>query len=73
MYHDPHNYFKNGKAYVQAGAGIVWDSVPEKEYQETVNKAMAMLKSIRTAETMFAAPQRSESMINHGLLCERDG
>lgn len=46
--------FKGGKAYVQAGAGIVWDSVPEKEYEETVNKAKAMLKSIRMAEAIFA-------------------
>lgn len=45
--------FKKGKAYVQAGAGIVWDSVPEKEYEETVNKAKALLKSIRTAEAVF--------------------
>jgi anthranilate synthase component 1 len=34
------------KAYVQAGAGIVSDSVPEKEYQETVNKGKGMLKAI---------------------------
>lgn len=46
--------FKNGKAYVQAGAGIVWDSVPEKEYEETVNKAKGMLKSIRMAEALFS-------------------
>ncbi len=45
--------FKNGKAYVQAGAGIVWDSVPETEYQETVNKAKGMLKAIRAAEAAF--------------------
>ncbi|PLT45658.1 Anthranilate synthase, aminase component [Paenibacillus pasadenensis] len=45
--------FKNGKAYVQAGAGVVWDSVPEKEYEETVNKAKGMLKAIRTAEAAF--------------------
>ena len=50
--------FKNGKAYVQAGAGIVWDSVPENEYQETVNKAMAMLKAVRAAETVFAAKEK---------------
>lgn len=37
---------KNGKVYVQAGAGIVADSVPEKEYMETVNKAMAMMKAV---------------------------
>lgn len=44
--------FKNGKAYVQAGAGIVYDSVPEKEYEETVNKAKALLTSIRLAENL---------------------
>ena len=32
---------KNGRAYVQAGAGIVADSVPEREYEECVNKAQA--------------------------------
>jgi len=40
---------KDGKAYVQAGAGIVADSKPEKEYQETVNKAKGMLKAIAIA------------------------
>ncbi|MDF2924394.1 MAG: anthranilate synthase component [Paenibacillaceae bacterium] len=45
--------FKHGKAYVQAGAGIVWDSVPLKEYEETINKAKALLKAIRTAEAVF--------------------
>ena len=38
-----------GKAYVQAGAGIVADSVPKKEYQETINKAMAQIKAIELA------------------------
>jgi anthranilate synthase component 1 len=37
---------KGSKAYVQAGAGIVFDSVPEKEYQETINKARALIKAI---------------------------
>jgi anthranilate synthase component 1 len=37
-------------AYVQAGAGIVADSDPSREYQETVNKAMAMIKAIEMAE-----------------------
>jgi anthranilate synthase component 1 len=37
---------KNNKFYVQSGAGIVADSVPEKEYQETVNKAKALMKAI---------------------------
>ncbi len=41
----------NGTAYVQAGAGIVADSVPEREYQECLNKAQAMLKAIEQAES----------------------
>ena len=41
---------KDGVAHVQAGAGIVADSVPELEYQETVNKARALLKAIELAE-----------------------
>ncbi|HTZ72458.1 MAG TPA: anthranilate synthase component I [Candidatus Aquilonibacter sp.] len=40
---------KNGSAYVQAGAGIVADSVPETEYQESVNKARAVIKALETA------------------------
>ena len=38
---------KNKKIYVQAGAGVVADSKPENEYEETVNKAKALLQSIR--------------------------
>lgn len=41
---------QNGKAYVQAGGGWVNDSTPENEYQETVNKAKAMLKAVALAE-----------------------
>jgi anthranilate synthase component 1 len=41
---------KNGKAYVQAGGGWVNDSTPEGEYQETLNKAKAMLKAVALAE-----------------------
>jgi len=37
-------------AYIQAGAGIVLDSEPKKEYQETLNKAMALIKAIEFAE-----------------------
>ncbi len=37
---------KNNKFYVQAGAGIVADSIPEKEYAETVNKAKALMKAV---------------------------
>ena len=41
---------KDGVAYFQAGAGVVADSVPEKEYQETLNKSKALLKAIEMAE-----------------------
>jgi anthranilate synthase component 1 len=41
---------ENGAAQIQAGAGIVADSVPELEYEETVNKAKALLKTIEIAE-----------------------
>jgi anthranilate synthase component 1 len=42
---------KDGKAFVQAGGGWVNDSTPENEYQETVNKAKAMLKAVSLAES----------------------
>lgn len=44
--------FKNGKAYVQAGGGIVYDSIAEKEYEESVNKAASMIQAIRKAGDM---------------------
>jgi anthranilate synthase component 1 len=40
----------DGTAHVQAGAGIVYDSVPSREYEETMNKARALLKAIEEAE-----------------------
>ncbi len=43
-------YKKNGKVYVRAGAGIVADSVPEREYQECINKAMAVVRALEAAE-----------------------
>ncbi|MCD7754462.1 MAG: anthranilate synthase component I family protein [Clostridiales bacterium] len=41
---------KNGTVYVRSGAGIVADSVPEKEYQECINKAAAVMDAIRASE-----------------------
>jgi anthranilate synthase component 1 len=41
---------KDGMAYVQAGGGIVADSIPANEYQETMNKARACMKAIQLAE-----------------------
>ncbi len=43
---------KDGVAYVQAGAGIVADSVPDTEYAETVAKAAAGLRAVRLASTL---------------------
>lgn len=41
------------KAYIQAGAGLVVDSVPTMEYQETLNKAMGLLRALEIAETQL--------------------
>jgi len=41
---------RNGVATVEAGAGIVADSVPEREYEECVNKARALFRAIELAE-----------------------
>ena len=42
-------YAKNGKVFVRSGAGIVADSVPEKEYQECINKAKAVVNSVEAS------------------------
>jgi anthranilate synthase component 1 len=47
---------KNGKAYFQAGAGIVADSNPHAEYEETVNKARAMAKALSMAAQIRLSP-----------------
>ena len=44
---------KDGKIFIQVGAGIVADSDPEKEYQETVNKGEGIMQAIRLAATGF--------------------
>lgn len=49
---------KDGKAHVQAGGGWVNDSTPEAEFQETVNKAKAMLKAVALAES-FGEPRET--------------
>ncbi len=45
---------KDGRAYIQAGGGWVNDSTPEGEFEETVNKAKAMLKAVALAESFTA-------------------
>ena len=43
-------YKKNGRVFVRSGAGIVADSVPEKEFQECINKAQAVVSALKAAE-----------------------
>ena len=43
-------YKKNGKVFVRSGAGIVADSVPEKEFEECLNKAKASLRALEIAQ-----------------------
>ncbi len=43
---------KGNSLYLQAGAGIVADSVPEKEWQETINKGMALVKAVEEAQKL---------------------
>lgn len=43
-------YKKNGKVFVRSGAGIVADSVPQKEYQECINKAKSSLRALQLAQ-----------------------
>jgi anthranilate synthase component 1 len=44
--------FKNGRVYVQTGAGIVADSVPEREHLECLNKARGMFQALKAAESL---------------------
>ena len=43
-------FAKNGKVYVRSGAGIVADSVPEKEYEECINRAKAVMNALKEAD-----------------------
>lgn len=44
---------KNGRVYVEAGGGIVADSIPENEYQESANKAAAVMNAIKNAREVL--------------------
>ncbi len=59
---------QDGKCYIQAGAGIVADSDPTSEYQETLNKARGLLKAVEITERRVSGrtnrnPKRSRGMI----------
>ena len=43
-------YKKNGRVFVRSGAGIVADSIPDKEYDECINKARAVVRALELAQ-----------------------
>jgi anthranilate synthase component 1 len=51
---------KDGKMYVQAGAGIVADSEPDFEQQECINKAMALFRAAEEAKRFASAERRGK-------------
>lgn len=53
---------KDQVAYVQAGGGIVWDSVPQDEWVETMNKAAANIKCIKAAEERYTGVGEEEDV-----------
>lgn len=52
-------FVKNDTAYIQAGAGVVYDSVPESECAETLNKATAVIRAVQASESLIK--QQGES------------
>ncbi|RJP16154.1 MAG: anthranilate synthase component I family protein [Candidatus Abyssobacteria bacterium SURF_5] len=48
---------KGGNAYIQVGGGIVADSEPEREYQESLNKAQALIEALRTGKQIRRRPK----------------
>ena len=57
---------KGGVAYIQAGGGVVYDSVPDTEYQETLTKARATLAAIEQAEAMEETVLKQEARATDG-------
>jgi hypothetical protein len=58
--------FKDGVAYLQAGGGIVYDSVEDDEYTETVNKLMGNLRALEQAESRLRLLTLGENRAHHG-------
>ena len=57
---------KNNKVFVRSGAGIVADSVPEKEYQECINKAKAVINALKLssdADISYSMHKKLQSKI----------
>jgi anthranilate synthase component 1 len=55
---------QNGNAYIQAGGGIVADSIPSEEYQESLNKAKALLRALDEAEKISKERREKYAFIN---------
>jgi len=55
---------RNGLAYIQAGGGIVADSNPSEEYQESMNKAKALLRALDEAENI-STERRETYVVTH--------
>jgi anthranilate synthase component 1 len=55
---------QNGRAYIQAGGGIVADSTPSEEYQESLNKAKALLRALDEAENISKERREMYASIN---------
>jgi anthranilate synthase component 1 len=52
---------KDGRAYIQAGAGIVTDSIPAREYEESLNKARALLRALDEAEQIASTNRQQHA------------
>lgn len=52
---------KDGKMYVQSGAGVVADSIPKSEYEETMNKAMALVRAAEDAVNLHKSDDRNSA------------
>src|SRR6266516_6715896 len=55
---------KNGRAYIQAGCGVVADSDPDTEYQESLNKAKALLRALDEAENIARSQTPESTAVN---------
>ncbi|WP_100641859.1 anthranilate synthase component 1 [Alteromonas facilis] len=55
-------FVQHGKAFIQAGAGVVYDSNPQAEADETRSKAQAVISAIQAANTLLASPTNSQGV-----------
>ena len=56
---------KNRQLHVQAGAGVVADSIPELEWKETMNKGRALFRAVAMAQTGLVSTGRTETKVGH--------